>query len=76
MGRTKLKRATVKEQKLQSIDILCVVWRDVCVVSAQRIQEGFLEEMGAWECFEEGGGSLIDRSEIEKEAFHRQTQAD
>lgn len=76
MGHPESKRATVKEQKLQSIDIFCVVWKDVCVVSAQRIQEGFLEEMGAWECFEEGGGIQIDRFEIEKEAFHRQTQAD
>ena len=39
-------------------------------------QEGFLEEVGAWECFKEGGERQLGKFEIKQEALHRQNQAD
>lgn len=38
------------------------------------IQEGFLEEVGAWECFKERGGRQLGRLEIKKEALHSKTK--
>ena len=44
--------------------------------SAEIIQDGFLEEVGAWECFKEGGERQLGKFEIKEEALHRQNQAD
>lgn len=44
--------------------------------SAEIIQEGFLEEVGAWECFKEEGERQLGKPEIKEEALHRRNQAD
>ena len=44
--------------------------------SAEIIQDGFLKEVGAWECFKEGGERQLGKFEIKEEALHRQNQAD
>ena len=44
--------------------------------SAEIIQEGFLEEVGAWECFKEGGERQLGKLEINEEALHWRNQAD
>lgn len=48
-----------KEQQLHSTDILCVVCREEHAISAEIIQEGFLEEVGARECFKEWGRKAV-----------------
>lgn len=38
------------------------------------MQEGFLEEVGAWEFFKEPGGRPLGRLQIAEEALHSETK--
>lgn len=69
-------QATAKEQQLHSTDILYVIGGKEYTVSVEIIWEGFLEEVGGWECFKEGGGRQLGKFEIKEEVLHRQNQAD